>query len=113
MKISVPSAQDRASPPPARDCFRTNSVTDYKAVDNTTLNVVVGTRDAYQLTLKPACTGIQFAKSIALESKGSQRVCTDSDATLSFSSPGGAEVCVVSAVRRLTAEEAAAARKRR
>ena len=90
-----------------RECFRTQSVNGFEPVGRDTVNVRVGARDVYQLVLFPTCPDINWEQKIAIQSRGSTRICTGLDAELLLTPATGPQRCPVRSVRKLSAEEAA------
>ena len=91
-----------------RECFRTSSVNSFEPVGRDTVNVRVGVREVYQLTLAPGCPDLDWEQKIAIQSRGTTRICTGLDAEIISNPPSGPERCPVRSVRKLTAAEAAA-----
>lgn len=105
---SAVQAADAPAPKPKRQCFFTNSVNSFNAVDENTVNVRVGVKDVYQMTMLTRCTDIDWNNEIALVSRGGSTICSGMDATIVTKGPFGPQRCAVKTVRKLTPEEVAA-----
>src|SRR5688572_16885261 len=89
------------SPKAERNCFWTNSVSSFSAVDDKTVNIRVGVKDYYRLDLMGGCPDIDWNTAIALESRGSSYICTGLDATVISPSPIGPRRCPVQSIHKL------------
>lgn len=70
----------------------------------------IGFRKGYELTLSPGCPPVDYATSIGIVSRGSERICTGRPAELVVPrlSGSGAQRCLVSDIRKLSDAEMAA-----
>lgn len=89
----------------SRQCFWTHSVNGFTAVDDRTVNLRVGVKDVYQLELLGPCPDVNWAETIAIQSRGSSTICSGLDATIISPSTIGPQRCAVRNVRKLTPEE--------
>ena len=97
-----------AGPAPGRgeQCFFSQDVHGFQAVDDSTVNLRIGVSDVYQLSLLAPCRDVAFAQGVALESKGgTSNICSPLDAELVVPGPAGPTRCPVSSYRKLTAAE--------
>ncbi|MDP3855684.1 DUF6491 family protein [Phenylobacterium sp.] len=102
------AASDPAPAKPKRQCFLTDNVTNFSAIDSRTVNLRVGVKDVYQLDLLGTCPDIDWNHEIALVSRGSSWICSGLDATVITKGPIGPQRCAVRSVRKLTPQEIAA-----
>lgn len=100
------AAQDR------RECFWASGVTGFNDAGPDRALVNIGGRETWELTLSPGCPDIDWAMTIGIRSRGTQRICSGTDAELLIPSASGrsAQRCLVRTVRKLSPEEAAVAR---
>lgn len=96
---------EQAAASGARQCFWASNVSSFAAADDRTVNLRVGTRDYYRLELMGPCPDVDWAQRIALESRGSNSICTGLDATIVAPSSIGPQRCPVRTVRRLSPDE--------
>ena len=89
-------------------CFWTRDVNSFQAVNDQTVNIKVGVRDVYQLTLFAPSPDIDWTESLALQSKGSSWICSGLDATLIVPGPIGPQRYPVTSIRKLSTDEVAA-----
>jgi hypothetical protein len=114
----VASAQPQAAPMrPARSnaCFYARNVDSFAAVDDTTVNLRVSVGEIFQLKLFAPCTDLDFSQRIGLRSRGASAfVCEGraNDIELTTRSPAGPSRCLVTWVRKLSADEIAALPRR-
>ena len=102
-----------ASPSLASPCFLQRNINGFSAPNDRTVYVRVGVKEIWRLDLMNDCTGLTFRNSFGLQgSPTSPWICNPLDATVRFHEPGARMICPVSAIHRLTAEEAAALPKR-
>jgi hypothetical protein len=103
-------------PPPQsdRECFWGSQVTGFgdAGPDRAILNI--GQRESWELTLAPGCPDVNWALNIGVRSRGGDRICPGRPADLFVpnASGSGFRRCLVQNVRKLSPEEAAAARGR-
>lgn len=95
----------------ARQCFSASSISGFSDAGPDRALVRIGFQETWELTLSPGCPDVNWAMRIGIVSRGSQRICTGRPAELVVPSATGAgQRCLVSNVRRLPPQEAAAAR---
>lgn len=98
---------------PARECFNARNVSGFTAVDDDTVDVRVGSRRYYRLELAGVCPNVNWARGVALVSRGSSWVCQGLDAELIVPNTGlGPQRCLATSVRRLSDAEVEALRRR-
>lgn len=95
-----------------RACFRAQDVDGFNAVDKETVDVSVGVRDVYRLTLFAPSPDIDWTQRIGVESRGSSWICSGVDATIIVPGPIGVQRYPVTAIRKLTPEEIKARKAR-
>ena len=111
--VQPAAAADKPGPAKARQaCFFTRDVNSFSAADDRTVYVKVGVKDVYRLDLFNPCPDIDWNWSIALQSHGSDWICSPLDATIIARSPIGPQRCEVNKVTKLTPEEVAALPKK-
>ena len=99
---------------PAKDkaanhkCFSARSVNNFEAVDDTHVNIRVGVKDVYAMTLFAPCPEIDWAQRIALRSRGGSFICSALDAEVISPSSIGRQTCAIRDIRYLTPAEVAA-----
>ncbi|MBO9624284.1 MAG: hypothetical protein J7500_16365 [Sphingomonas sp.] len=93
-------------------CFWASQVRGFSDAGRNRALVRVGARDMWELTVSPGCPGIDWAMRIGIRARGGERICTGRPAELLVpnASGRGMQRCLVTNVRRLSPEEAAAAR---
>lgn len=105
--VAVPEQADR-------ECFWGSQVTGFgdAGPDRAILNI--GQRESWELTLAPGCPDVNWALNIGIRSRGGERICPGRPADLFVpnASGSGFRRCLVQNVRKLSPEEAAAARGR-
>lgn len=104
------AADYAASPASAqtRDCFWSQNVSGYTAVDDDTVNLRVGVNEIWQLDLFGPCPDIEWSEQIGIQSRGAATICSGLDATIIAPSTIGPRRCPVRTVRKLTPDEVAA-----
>lgn len=114
---ALAAAQDSKPAPKApkaeRTCFRAQDVNGFNAVDKETVDVTVGVRDVYRLTLFSPSPDIDWTMRIGIESRGSSWICSGQDATIIVPGPMGVERFPVTAIRKLAPEEIKARKTKR
>ena len=111
--LAAAQADKPASKPKAeRACFRAQDVDGFNAVDKETVDVSVGVRDVYRLTLFSPSPDIDWTQRIAIEARGGSWICSGVDATIIVPGPIGLQRYPVTAIRKLTPEEIKARKKR-
>lgn len=110
---SPPAADAEAQPP--RQCFWASQVTGFSDAGPDRALVSVGRRETWELTLSPGCPDVNWAMRVGIKSRTGERICPDRPAELLIpnASESGFQRCLVRSVRKLTREEAAAARGER
>jgi hypothetical protein len=96
----------------SEQCFYNSDVRSFTDTAPNVALVAVGAKDAWELTLQSGCPSVAAASKVGLVSRGRTRICAGSDAELIVPnlSGAGSQRCLVRSVRKLTPEEAAAAR---
>jgi hypothetical protein len=91
-------------------CFYISQTNGFSAAGDKAVNIRVGVRDIYQMTLFAPCLDIDWSQHIAIKTHGSSWVCEGNglDYEILTPSPIGRQRCQVTAVRKLTPEEIAA-----
>lgn len=92
-----------------RQCFSTNSVRNFRAVDSRTVNIRAG-RDVYRLDLFGTCPNVTWTNGMKLITRPGSTICTGSGlgVSLSVRGPSGRQTCQVQTVTLLTPDEVAA-----
>lgn len=111
---SAASAAQPSAAPPAKDakaCFRAADVNGFSSVDDKTVDVTVGVRDVYRLTLFSSSPDIDWSQRIGIESRGSSWICSGLDATVIVPGSIGPQRYPVTQIRKLSPDEVALARK--
>lgn len=104
-------AQAPAAPAPnqGRDCFYGGSVNGFRAVDNSTVLLSIGTKQVYEVKLMSPSIDVKWANGIALVSRGGGNfICSALDADLVVPGISGPERYPVTSIRHLTPEQVAA-----
>lgn len=95
--------------PQTNQCFVRRNINGFAAPNDRTLYVRVGVRDFWRLDLMNDCTGLTFRNAVGLEDRpASAWICSPLDATVIIRQTGITLRCPVSAIHKLTPEEAAA-----
>ncbi len=96
-----------------RSCFWGSQVSGFSDAGADKALVRIGTRETWELTLSGGCPDVDWAMRIGIRSRGGDRICTGADAELLVpgASGTGLQRCLVRSVRKLSPEEAAAARE--
>ena len=102
---TTPKAEPARQP---RQCFWARDVHNFAYVAPGTVNLRVGIRDVYQLTLFGPCSEMDFANSVGFDTRGSSSVCDGLGIELIVPSTLGPERCPVRSLRRLSQDEVAA-----
>lgn len=90
---------------PERSCFLPSQVDGFNAVDDQTVDVSVGPRTVYRLTLFARSPDIDWTQRIGIEAHGGSWICQGMDATIIVPGDIGLRRYPVTAVRKLTPEE--------
>ena len=113
--LAACAAYQRQLPPSAanRQCFRAADVNSFWGATDDSVLVRVGVSAVYRLELSGLCHDIDWANRIALQSTGgSSWICQGLDAEIIVPSPIGTQRCLVTAIHKLSPEEARAALNR-
>ena len=96
----------------SEQCFYDSDVRSFTDAAQNVVLVAVGARDAWELTLQSGCPSVSAASKVGIVSRGRTRICAGSDAELIVPnlSGSGSQRCLVTNVRKLTPQEAAAVR---
>jgi hypothetical protein len=95
-----------------RACFRAQDVDGFNAVDKQTVDVSVGVRDVYRLTLFAPSPDIDWTQRIGVEARGGSWICSGMDATIIVPGSIGVQRYPVTAIRKLSLEEIKARKAR-
>ena len=94
-----------------RQCFLAARVNGFWGATEDSVLVRTGVNDVYQLHLSGMCHNIDWANRITLRSLGGGSwICQGHDAEILIPSPIGPDRCLVTDVRKLSPDEAKAAR---
>ena len=96
----------------AQACFFARDITGYNTAGDKTVYLKVGVRDVYRLDLFAPCPDVDWDWKIALQSRGSDWICSPLDATIITKTPLGPQRCEVSKLTKLTPAEVAALPKK-
>jgi len=102
----------KPAPKAQRACFRAQDVDGFNVIDDETVDVSVGVRDVYRLTLFAPSRDIDWTQRIGVQARGGSWICSAMDATIIVPGPLGVERYPVSAIRKLSPEEIKARKKR-
>lgn len=93
-------------------CFWPSEITGFSDAGPDRALVSIGTRETWELTLSPGCPDVDWAMKIGIKSRGGERICPGRPAELLVPNASGSSFrgCLVRSIRRLSPEEAAAAR---
>ena len=95
-------------------CFARRNVESFNAPDDHTVYLRVGVNDIYRLSLMTECLDLTFRQGIGLEDQPANAfICSPLEATIVYRAAGGIpQRCPVTAIHKLTPEEAAALPKK-
>jgi hypothetical protein len=100
---------------PARDpraCFDSSQVRSFQTEKDDKIIIISNWNEAYELTMTPACIGLDSSFRIGIKSRGSgmNDICGPFDGEIVYSDMGDRplKTCPIQAVRHLTPEEAVA-----
>ena len=100
---------------PARDpraCFESSQVRSFQTEKDDKIIIIYNWNEAYELTMMPACIGLDSSFRIGIKSRGSgmNDICGPFDGEIVYSDMGDRplKTCPIQAVRHLTPEEAVA-----
>src|SRR4051812_13242362 len=102
---SAPAPPRGVASAPDRKCFWARNVNSFEAVDENRVNIRVGARDVYQMTMFGPCPDVDWAQRIGLRSHGGSVICTALDAELVTPSTFGPTRCAIRDIRYLTPAE--------
>ncbi len=110
----APNPQTGETPAASRECFWASQVTSFSDAGEDRALVHIGTRETWELTLSRGCPDVDWAMRIGIRARGGERICRGRPAELLVpdASGTGLQRCQVRSVRKLSPEEAAAARRR-
>jgi hypothetical protein len=92
-----------------RVCVRVQQINSYEPIGDHHVVIKASASTRYLLTLDEICTGLKFARGIAI-SDASTRVCNDGFSFLTFQQPGhGARRCRIINLEEVESSEAAEA----
>jgi hypothetical protein len=96
-----------------RACFYAHEISSWREAGDRTVNLRIGVRDVYQLTLLNSCPDLPFAEAIGIETArgASQHICTGLDVNIIVPSNVTHSVpqrCMATDLRKLSPEEAKA-----
>lgn len=93
------NAEENAS---ERTCFWLRSINDFRAIDNYHVWVRGPTRKyQYLLTLFQYCGGVRFTEHIALDTRPTNRLCSNGNEHLTVLDHGYSRRCLISNVERV------------
>ena len=104
----APASGAGAAPTPERQCFWSRQVQNFAYAPPDKVNLRVGVRDVYELTLFGECSDIDHANAISFDTHGFSMVCNGVDIDLIVPTTLGPRRCQVRSLRHLTADEVAA-----
>lgn len=113
LSTAAPAAPPASTPPQTgRQCFLASQVTGFGDAGPDRALVHVGRRDTWELALSPGCPDMNWAMKIGIRPRSGDHICPDRPAELLVpnASESGFQRCLVRSVRKLAADEAAAAR---
>ena len=97
----------------ARQCFRAAEVNGFTARNDREVDIRVGARRHYRLSLYGSCPA-DFSLRVGIRTRGgSSWICEGADAELLVRGPTGPERCLVRDIRLLTPDEVSARNRRR
>ena len=98
--------------PAARQCFWSHDVHNFAYGPPDKVNLRVGVRDVYELTLFGECDDIDHANFLRFDTHGFSSVCSGLDIDLIVPTTLGPRRCQVRSLRQLTPDEIAALPRR-
>ena len=117
--FSAPAATTTAPQQTGRACFWASEVTSFSNAGRDRALMNIGRRETWELKLASGCPDLDWTMRIGIRVRGSERICSGRPAELVVlpasengfqPSAGGFQRCQVREARRLSPEEAAAAR---
>jgi len=102
------------APKAEQSCFWAHNINGFSAPNDKTVYVRVGVNEIFRLDLMSECTGLTFRQSIGFEREpaGDAFICNPLQATIVYRDTGIPQRCPVTAMHKLTPEEAAALPKK-
>jgi len=104
---ATPALADEKPKPDRSECFRADEVNGFNVIDNRTVDVSIGPRNVWRLTLFSKARDIDTALNISVVARAGSWVCQPMDATVVAPGPMGPQPYAVTAIRKLTPEELA------
>ncbi len=95
----------RAAKKAERSCFLPSEVNGFNVVDDQTVDVSIGPKTAYRLTLFSRSPNIDWTQKIGIETRGGSWICQGMDATIIVPGDIGIQRYPVTEVRKLAPEE--------
>jgi hypothetical protein len=95
-----------------RQCFWASQVSGFSDAGPDRALVRIGNHETWELTLSPGCPDVNWAMRIGIRARSGERICPGRPAELLVpnASESGFQRCLVRNVRKLSSDEAAAAR---
>jgi hypothetical protein len=100
-------AADEKPKPDRSACFRADEVNGFNVIDDRTIDVSIGPRNVWRLTLFSKARDIDTALNISVVARTGSWVCQPMDATVIAPGRIGDQPYAVTAIRKLTPEELA------
>ena len=111
MSAGRPSPDNKAARDP-RACFDSSQVSSFQTESDGRVMIISNWNEVYELTMAPACIGLDSSFRIGIKSRGSgmNDICGPFDGEIVYSDMGDRPLrtCPIQAVRHLTPEEAVA-----
>ena len=108
---SSPATSSHA--PSSQSCFYDRDVSNFHAVDDSTLYLRVGVSRVYRLDLMSPCSGLTFRQRLGIKTTpGNRWICSPLDAEVVYRDNGFPQRCPVTGLHELTAAEVAALPKK-
>lgn len=106
----APAPKAKAKASTADRCFFADQIRGYQVVDDRTLNVDLGRKEGFQLTLLNTPFDLDVSTRIGIKSRSGSWICSPLDASVVVPEvTGSSRSYRVQTMRKLTAEEYAAA----
>jgi len=102
------------APKTQQTCFWAHNVNGFNAPNDKTVYIRVGVSEIYRLDLMSECPGLTFKQDIGLEREpsGDSFICNPLQATVVYRDTGIPQRCPVTAIHKLSPDEAAALPKK-
>jgi len=111
MSAGRPTSDNKTARDP-RACFDSSQVRSFQTEKDDKIIIISNWNEAYELTMTPACIGLDSSFRIGIKSRGSglNDICGPFDGEIVYSDMGDRplKTCPIQAVRHLTPEEAVA-----